>query len=203
MFKSTNLEYLDSTSWKKCCLKFYINCIRIENEFHSLIYLTSKVDIIILRFSGILGRWYLSVSILNLWLLDRNFAPAWRCFSFLIRSKYSDLLTSALKVEFIEIQFFVSSQHVHMVLFEVINDSLLCFWQFRFDQFGSTRILALSLNCNYFTFPTRTHRNVGDNICLTSDLIKHWKLVWKLVLILITTIKTTLVDDYYKKGKNV
>ena len=104
LFKSTNLEYLDSTSWKKRCLKFYINCIRIKNEFHSLLYLTSKVDIIILRFSGILGRWYLSVLILNLWLLDRNFAPAWRCFSFLIRSKYSDLLTSALKVEFIEIQ---------------------------------------------------------------------------------------------------
>ena len=121
-----------------------------------------------------LGRWYQSVSILNLWLLDCNFAPAWRCFSFLIRSEYSDLLTSVLKVEFIEIKFLVSSQHVHMVLFEVINDSLLYFFQLQVDQFGSTRILVLSLNCNYFTFPTGTHRSVGDNICLTCDLIKHW-----------------------------
>ena len=35
----------------------------------------------------------------SLLLLDSNFATAWWCFSFLIKSKYSDLLTSVLKVE--------------------------------------------------------------------------------------------------------
>ena len=135
MFKSTNLEYLASTSWKKCCLKFFYKS-HSSRKWISFSTLFDEQSWHILRFSGILGSWYQSVSILNLWLLDCNFAPAWRCFSFLIRSKYSDLLTSVLKVEFIAIKFFVSSQHVHLVLFEVINDSLLYFCQLRVDQFG-------------------------------------------------------------------
>ena len=126
LFKSTNLEYLDSTSWKKCCLKFFYKS-HSSRKWISFSTLFDEQSWHILRFSGILGSWYQSVSILNLWLLDCNFAPAWRCFSFLIRSKYSDLLTS---------NFFVRWQHVHLVLFEVIIDSLLYFCQLRVDQFG-------------------------------------------------------------------
>ena len=44
-------------------------------------------------------RKMMSISLNSLLLLNRNFATAWRCFSFLVRSKYSDLLTSVLKVE--------------------------------------------------------------------------------------------------------
>ena len=87
------------------CLKFFYTS-HSNRKWISFSTLFDEESWHILRFSGILGRWYQSVSILNLWLLHCNFAPAWRCFSFLIRSKYSDLLTSVLKVEFIEFKFF-------------------------------------------------------------------------------------------------
>ena len=44
-------------------------------------------------------RKMISISLNSLLLLNRNFTTARRCFSFLVGSKYSDLLTSVLKVE--------------------------------------------------------------------------------------------------------
>ena len=131
MFKSTNLQYLASTSGKNCCLKLLYK-LHSNRKWISFSTLFDEQSWHILRFSGILGRWYLSVSILNLWLLDRNFAAAWRCVWFLIRLEYSDLLTIILKSGR-EIQFFVRSQHVHLILFKVIYDSLFYFWQPRFN----------------------------------------------------------------------
>ena len=80
LFNSTNLEYLASTSWEKCCLKFLYK-LHSNRKWISFSTLFQEQSWYILRLSGILGRWYLSVSILNLWLLDNNFATAWRCCS--------------------------------------------------------------------------------------------------------------------------
>ena len=88
----------------------FLNCIPIENEFHSLIYTGIFSDsqnfrrVISISLNSELVPDYLIVTLLP---------PAWGCFSFLIRSKYSDLLTSVLRV----FNFFVRLQHFHLILF--------------------------------------------------------------------------------------
>ena len=108
---------------KSVVLNFCINCIRIGNEFHSLLYSTSKADI---SYSIFPGNW--EDGIYQFWFLDRNFATAWRCFSFLIRSNWIFRSIDTSLKNGIEIQFFVRSQHVNLILFEVIYDSLFYFW---------------------------------------------------------------------------
>ena len=107
-FKSTNLQYLASKSWKNCCLKLLYK-LHSNRKWISLSTLFEEQSWHILRFSGVLGGWYLSVSILNLWLLDSKFCycPA---VLFVFNKVYIFWSAHIIIKSGIEIEFFVKSQ---------------------------------------------------------------------------------------------
>jgi len=100
---------------------------------------------------------------------DRNFVTTWRCFSFLIRSNWIfRSIDTSLKSR-IEVRFLVRSQHVHLIPFELIYDSLFYLWQIRVNRFWLyTNSSATVL---YFhNFVKRQHERRFSVVC---------QLIWK------------------------
>ena len=66
-----------------CAMSLNSSQVSFTNIWVNIITLFDEQSWHIRRFSGILGRLYVSDSIIILWVVAHNFAPAWRCFSFL------------------------------------------------------------------------------------------------------------------------